>query len=377
MTHTLFLHSEVQDPYAIYAERLATQPVFHDGATDLWAVYSYDACKAILESTSASIPALGDRLAHLLSPAAASLSGQLVRLSNPPLHAPRKRVAMHLHALMAPVDIEALLDELLAAKSADAFDWVDAVCKVLPPLVVLKSFGFSDEDIALILPRVAALTTIMRPNKSETQIQEVNDVVATVHPVVARHLECMQIAIPSDIENTSAALREVYVSNLIGLLIQSYDAGRGLLSNALLQMLNHPAPRAEQHRVHQNVIETLRFDPPIHNTRRVLTEDVTLHGSTLKKGQTVLLVLAAANRDPARFPHPERYDVTRPNNDQHLTFGAGVHLCVARHLSVRVAVDALTALFARYAHIELRQPQIAYEPLLNARLPKEIRIGIR
>jgi cytochrome P450 len=368
--NTLFQQSDVVDPYAIYAERLATQPVFHDDANSLWAVYSYDACKTLLDDRRAKIPPLGDLYAHLLTQAAASLSKQLVRLSNPPLHAPRKQVAMHLHELMVPVDVSALLPELLAHVDEE-FDWVEVVCKKLPALVVLRSFGFTVADIAIILPHVEVLTKIMRPNKSEAQVREINDIVAILHPLVMQHLQQMHVTAPND----SASL-EVYVSNLMGLLIQSYDAGRGLLSNALLQALVHPSPGYERHHLQQSVVETLRFDSPVHNTRRVLGEDMVLYGETLRKGEAALLVLASANRDPMRFAHPQQFDAARANNGEHLSFGAGMHGCTAHHLSVRIAVDALQGLFARYKHVALKQSRFDYEPLVNARLVKEMRIGV-
>jgi cytochrome P450 len=364
--NALFLQADVADPYALYAERLATQPVWHDEANDLWALHSYAACKAVLDS-AAHIPAVAS---DLLSPAAAAVAARLARLSNPPLHAEYRRIALHLHDAMTPVDTGALLDGLLDAQETEEVDWVGSVCKVLPPLAVLKGLRFADADIAIVLPQVEAMTKIMHANKSAAMAGAVNETVATAHPIVARHLEQLLPA------QWPGEWRDAALTNLLGLLIQSYDAGRGLLSNALLQMLAHPGLAGDAQAMGQLVIETLRFDPPIHNTRRVLAEEMVLEGCRLEKGSTVLLVLAAANRDPARFSHPAEFDPARPGNDEHLSFGSGMHGCVAKHFSVRLAIDALCALRQRYAHIELRQAQLDYEPLVNARLAKEIRIGV-
>lgn len=365
--NALFLQADVADPHALYAERLARHPVWHDEANGLWALHSYVACKAVLDS-AAHIPAVAS---DLLSPAAAAVAAQFVRLANPPLHAELRRIALHLHEAMAPVDTGALLDSLLDAKQTDEFDWVGSVGKVLPPLAVLKGLRFADTDIAVILPQVEALTKLMHASKSAAAAEVANAAVAAVQPLVARHLDQLLPA------TWPPQWREMAPANLLGLLIQSYDAGRGLLGNALLQMLAHPDWAGDAKRMHQLVVETLRFDPPIHNTRRVLAEEMVLDDCRLPKGSTVLLVLAAANRDPARFSHPTEFDPARPGNDEHLSFGSSMHACVARHFSVRLAVDALCALRRRHARIELRQQRLDYEPLVNARLAKEIRIGVR
>jgi cytochrome P450 len=155
------------------------------------------------------------------------------------------------------------------------------------------------------------------------------------------------------------------VSNLAGLLIQSFDAGRGTLSNTLLHSLKH-----EQ----QDVTETLRFDSPIHNTRRIATEDID---QNIKKGQSILIVLASANRDEKQFLHADTYDSSRSNNSTLLTFGAGAHACLAKQLSVNMATEALNFLFTTYPNTRLIQQGIEYEPLINARLPKQLLISLQ
>jgi cytochrome P450 len=150
-----------------------------------------------------------------------------------------------------------------------------------------------------------------------------------------------------------------------------------LLSNALLSLLrSSDAAATDAGAVPRIVVETLRFDPPIHNTRRVAAEDIRLQGETIAKGQAVLLVLAAANRDPARFGNPDRFDIERSNNGEHLTFGAGAHTCIAQHFSVRLAVDVLQWLRDHYPRTQLLQRDICYEPLVNARLPRQLRIAL-
>ena len=168
----------------------------------------------------------------------------------------------------------------------------------------------------------------------------------------------------------------MHVANLVGLLIQSHDAGRGLLCNALLQLLQRgkgvPADSAGWQGV---IAETLRFDPPIHNTRRVLAQALEVGGRVLPAGAAVLLVLASANRDEAVFEQGDRFNAERTNNNAHLSFGAGAHACAAHHFASALAARTLAALFRGGRRVALLQRDIAFEPMINARLPKQLPIA--
>src|SRR5258708_944984 len=107
----------------------------------------------------------------------------------------------------------------------------------------------------------------------------------------------------------------ICVSNLVGLFIQSYDAGRGILGNSLLQLsLQGDLSKLQagnRDYIAAAVLETLRYDPPVHNPRRILTEDIFIDHTKLEKGQLVVLMLAAANRDARRFTHTGIFDPYR------------------------------------------------------------------
>lgn len=213
----------------------------------------------------------------------------------------------------------------------------------------------------------------MLPNKTAQQIADVNAVSEAVYRMVERHFP--------DIPGLSASHRDesgLYAVNLVGLLIQSHDAGRGMLSNALLQQIRfHRDGFANDASAYRRLVtETLRFDPPIHNTRRVLAADIELGGTRMKQGDAVLLVLAAANRDSRCFADPEKFDIDRGNNADHLAFGAGMHMCAAHHLPVRLAAEALAALHDNFGQVELLPEDFSYEPLANARLPARIMLNI-
>jgi cytochrome P450 len=124
------------------------------------------------------------------------------------------------------------------------------------------------------------------------------------------------------------------------------------------------------------VEECLRFDSPVQGLARTLTRDVTLHGTSLAKGDQVLLLFASANRDGRRIPEPERFDVTRDPNP-HVAFGFGAHYCLGASLArleARVAFEELLARFPDYGMTSARVERLKSGPIRGAlRLPVALR----
>src|SRR3989454_6397795 len=128
----------------------------------------------------------------------------------------------------------------------------------------------------------------------------------------------------------------------VGFLFQSYDATAGLIGNTLLALARHRELRA---RADLAVIvrEVVRFDPPVQNTRRFLAADGLVAGRGMKAGDAILVVLAAANHDPAANPSPERFDPFRTDRKA-FTFGLGPHACPGEAIAVAIATAGVEAL---------------------------------
>jgi cytochrome P450 len=138
------------------------------------------------------------------------------------------------------------------------------------------------------------------------------------------------------------------------LLVAGHETTTNLIGNGALALLENPsameALRADASLVPSAVEEMLRFDSPVQMTSRIALEDVELGGQRVRAGEMVTFVLGAANRDPAVFAEPDRFDVARADN-KHVAFGFGAHFCVGAalaRLEARVAFEAL-----------LRAPRIA------------------
>ncbi|HLK11387.1 MAG TPA: cytochrome P450 [Candidatus Binatia bacterium] len=141
------------------------------------------------------------------------------------------------------------------------------------------------------------------------------------------------------------------ISQAIGLLIAGFETTIGLIGNGVRALCLHPRElarlRANPALVGSAVDECLRWDGPIVLTARVLHADVEFGGKVLPKDAKVWGILAAADRDPAVFPDPDRFDVARRPNE-HLAFGGGAHFCLGAHLArleAEITIDRLVAHF--------------------------------
>ncbi|MEV7618328.1 cytochrome P450 [Streptomyces sp. NPDC089799] len=150
-----------------------------------------------------------------------------------------------------------------------------------------------------------------------------------------------------------------------------YENTVQLIGNAVYALLSHPEHlerlRMDPSKLPEAVEELARYEgPALLAIRRFPTEDVTIGDATVPAGETVLLSLSAANRDPRRFAHPERLDFDRDTSG-HLALGHGIHYCLGAPLARAEAEIALAALLERFSTLTLAEPEPHWRPSLRAR----------
>jgi hypothetical protein len=170
----------------------------------------------------------------------------------------------------------------------------------------------------------------------------------------------------------------------IGLLIAGFETTIGLIANGLTTLIRNPDEiarlRAEPELTPSAVEECLRTSGPITWTVRVLHEPAEFGGYQLDANEEVAIGLAAANRDPAHFDQPERFDVARyaadPAPPPHLSFGGGAHLCLGAHLARLESQIAVGRLVARFTDLELLEPTTTWGRSLF-RVPARVPVRFR
>jgi len=146
------------------------------------------------------------------------------------------------------------------------------------------------------------------------------------------------------------------LAHAIGLLIAGFETTIGLIGNGMLALLRNPGElqrlRDDPRLIGSAVEECLRYDGPILATVRILREDTVFGGKTIPRDSQVSAMIGVANRDPARFPDPTRFDVGRTPNE-HLAFGGGVHFCLGAHLARMESQITIGTLVRRFPKLEL------------------------
>ena len=146
---------------------------------------------------------------------------------------------------------------------------------------------------------------------------------------------------------------------MIALLVGGNLTTTDLIGNGVRLFLTHPAElaklRSDPGLIGAAVEEVLRYEPPVDITGRIASSDMEVGGLGLKAGQAMILSLRAANRDPAMFDDPHRFDVSRKHRP-HVAFGGGAHICIGAPLARLEAQVALARLFERFPDLKLAHP---------------------
>jgi pimeloyl-[acyl-carrier protein] synthase len=129
---------------------------------------------------------------------------------------------------------------------------------------------------------------------------------------------------------------EEVIANCIVTMVGGQETTTNLIGNGMLSLLRNPDQlerlRSDLSLIPSAVEELLRYESPSQHTARLAPQDVELGGKSIRKRQAVMAVMAAANRDPQRFPDPDRLDITRQDN-RHVAFGWGAHFCFGAPLA--------------------------------------------
>lgn len=165
---------------------------------------------------------------------------------------------------------------------------------------------------------------------------------------------------------------ETVEANAIGFLFQAYEATAGLIGNTLVTLQRQPDLRAQlanaPARVEQIVAQVAVADPAIQNTRRHVAEDGIIAGQPMHTGETIQVILAEANHDPAAQAQPIRLDAARAGRRGY-SFGAGPHACPGVALAQTIARASIAAILAYRDDRWLIPEPPGYLSSVNARVP--------
>ncbi len=279
-------------------------------------------------------------------------------------------------------DIAAMVDGLLdEVEEAGRFEAITDLAHPLPVAVICRLLGVPLEDEAQFSAASTLLAQGLDPFiafTGQTQGMEERLEAGLWLRGYLRELLAQRRAQPADdlmsgliaVEESGEQLTEediVATCNL--LLVAGHETTVNLIANAMLAMLRHPqqwtALSRDAGRAPAIIEETLRYDPPVQLVGRVAGDDMAINGVDIPRGDTMMLLLAAAHRDPAVIERPDEFDPGR-SAVRHLAFGLGPHFCLGAPLARLEAAAALTALTTRFPDARLAAEPV-YKPHVTLR----------
>lgn len=262
--------------------------------------------------------------------------------------------------------IESTVNELLDAVSCrTSFDVIAALAEPLPGMIIADMMGVPAEHRHHFIEwshNLLGATVIERPDLVEKAAVAEQEMHAYLTSLIAEKRkqpaeDFISLLVSAHADNDSLSQDEM-ISTCILLLAAGHETTTRLIGNGLYTLITHPAQleklRADRTLMENAIEEMLRFEPPVQITLRFVAEDHDFHGARLKRGQMVLVNLAAANRDPRGNSNPDEFDITR-QPVSHVSFGYGIHMCLGLALARLEARLALGALLDRYSAFELTE----------------------
>lgn len=258
--------------------------------------------------------------------------------------------------------IEAMARNLLAQiEGQPQFDLVSAYAGPLPVHVISSIFGFAEEETDEIWRWSNAFAQSIDSSTHRKGLVARVRAFNAFRRRVLRHVSDRRAAPRDDLLTALAVAHragEITRRELVGLVLFVLTAGHAtttnLIGSSVYHLLNEPGllarARSEPELIDRLVDEVVRLECPIQRTARVVAEPFDVKGHTLRPGTKLRLLIADANRDPARFSDPDRIDLAR-EDCRHIGFGTGPHQCLGFHLAMLEAPLAIRVLVERFPEL--------------------------
>ncbi|MEE8421547.1 MAG: cytochrome P450 [Dehalococcoidia bacterium] len=390
-----YRRSYITDPYPSLRRLRAEAAVFRSPEFEAWIVTTHDDCARVLRDheTFSSSPMLGEgtvarQLQRQSDQVSSSEARALVRM-DPPEHTRMRRSLNLLFTPRAVAGLRPFIERTVAelldrAESGQPFEVMAGLAEPLPIIVVLEVLQAPAEDRERLTEWITAIQ-LGRVNR-----ESVPDVAAAATSGQQALTEYFTEALSDPasllpggllaaLPNAEALTDEERIKTAVDVALGGNNSTAFTLANGVLALVGHmeeaEALRVQPELIPHAVDEMLRFDSPNQIIMRFATVDTKLGGKDVRAGDAVFLLVGAANRDPALFPSPDRFDVRRENAHHHLSFGLGIHYCLGMPLLREEANAAFAALLERFDELRFDGGGLLRGGTLSFRGPERLSIA--
>lgn len=367
------------DPYPYYAALRAGPPLFRDERLGLWVASSAAAVTEVLASPDCRVrPAAEQTPRAIAGTPAGEVFARLVRMNDGDRHLRPKQA---LQRALAGIDLGTASS--LAGRAAarircrDARDWTGWAFDV-PLYTVAGLLVFNEAEQARIAAWTRSFVASLSPLSSGSELAAASEAAAALRTCFESKLKTGG-ALPDNLLSAVLGQAEAagwddmdgLVANLVGLLSQTCEASAGWIGNSMVALLSRPdvleTVQQSPDMLEAFIDEVSRFDPAVQNTRRFTARKTRIAGCEVEEGATILVLLAAANRDPAANPSPDEFLIERSER-RVFGFGHGPHLCPGQALARAIVAGALRQ-FLRMPIPPAGSVTWSYQASVNARIP--------
>ena len=357
-------------PYPFYGRLAATCPFSFDERLGCWVASSADTAMAVLESGLCQVRPVDSPVPPaILDSPAADIFRRLVRMTDDGRHGPMKAAIAGALGSVSPEQADATSGACAAAlaQAIRGPDDVSAFAFALPLRVMASLLGFPESDLPRIVGLTAAFVKGLSPLATAEQAHACGQAARPLLDMMRSRLEEIAADSPRDLLGAlaEAAHRlgcgdpDAVAANAVGLMMQSQEATAGWIGTTLAA-LSSRWPSIPRETISAALLHGLRTDPPIQNTRRYVARDSVIAGKAVKRGDMILVVLAAGSDGAGR---------RREAEDPGLAFGHGRHRCPGPQLAATIAKAGIEALATRRVPLPASVLSRAYRPSPNARIP--------
>lgn len=390
-----------RDPYPLYAALRETAPV-HRSSLGFVVCTTYDDCQEVLRDPRFGKSERDPAEALLARATAGSLSPELLArvaprrsllFLNPPDHT---RLRGLVAKAFTPRTVERLrpaIEEIVEGLLGDigdgeAVDVMDRLAFPLPVAVIGTLLGVPAADRPrfrqVVGDAAALLEPVLGPSELEAGLEAQEELDGYFRDLVAerrrRPADDLLSALVAARDGSDLLSEDELVSTAILLFGAGFETTTNLIGNGLLALLRHPGQlalvREAPGRVRSAVEEILRYDSPVQFDAREAFEGTVLGGVPVARGDQVVTLIGAANRDPRRFSDPDRFDVARDEGPP-LSFGAGIHYCLGAALARAEGQVVLERVLASFDDLELVDDDPPWRPRATLRGLAELHVRFR
>jgi cytochrome P450 len=356
------------DPYSALRRIREFDPV-NETPFGIWRLLRYDDVVRMLKEVPAGVR-FADGTSFGGQAPGLSLPGRFILQQDPPNHtrlrklmsiAFRPKATERLRERAGEI-VDARIDEALERGSMDV---IADLALPVPATLICEMMGVPSSDRAKFTEWTSAATHLLAALLQDPEIvargvDAATQLAAYFTDLIHERRRDLRDDILSDLiraeEEGDRLSSDELLSQCIGLLIAGFETTIGLIGNGVRALLQNPeqfaALQADPSLIGGTVEESLRYDGPILLTIRITRGETAFGDKVIPPNTPVMCMLGSANHDPAHFVDPDRFDIRRKDND-HLSFGGGVHFCLGAHLARMEAQQAIGGFARRLRGVEL------------------------